>query len=105
MLVSLLFIRSTTVLILFQFSILEIGSPEERFRKDALEVLSDTFQTLNASLSLNEESHQSSQHRLDVALKQAIDRYDLRSQLDIYDKLVEVGFPFPGDAFCCLHLT
>lgn len=89
---------------LFQFSILETGSPEEQFRRDALEVLSDTFETLNTALPPNEERHQFSQRRLDVALKRAIERYDLRSQLDIYDKLVEVSFQFPSNAFCCFHL-
>ncbi|KIL87132.1 hypothetical protein FAVG1_09686 [Fusarium avenaceum] len=74
------------------FSILESGSPEEQFHKDALEVLSDTFETLNTALPPNEERHQFSQLPLDVALKRAIGSYDLRSQLDIYDKLVEVYF-------------
>ncbi|KAI6765520.1 hypothetical protein HG530_006590 [Fusarium avenaceum] len=74
------------------FSILETGSPEEQFRRDALEVLSDTFETLNTALPPNEARHQFFQLRLDVALKRAIDSYDLRSQLDIYDKLVEVYF-------------
>jgi hypothetical protein len=56
-------------------------------------------------LPLNQESHQFSQRRLDVALKRAVERYDLRSQLDIYDKLVEVSFPFASNSFCCFHLT
>src|ERR1041384_6067650 len=88
-----------------QFSTLETGSPEEEFRTDALEVLSNTFQTLNTVLPLNEERHQVSQRYLDDALKRAIERYDLRSQLDLYDKLVEVSFPSPINAFCCFRLT
>lgn len=99
------FVLYTMVLSLFQFSILETGSPEEQFRRDALEVLSDTFETLNTAVPPNEARHQFLQLPLNVALKRAIDSYDLRSQLDIYDKLVEVSFPIPGNVFCCLHLT
>ncbi|KAF5615105.1 hypothetical protein F52700_13565 [Fusarium sp. NRRL 52700] len=65
-----------------------VGSSEDFSPLKSLDTLVDTFHALNTASSNKEQDPPP----LDQTLRDAIQRYDTRSQLDIYDKLAEVYF-------------
>ncbi|KAF5532858.1 hypothetical protein FMEXI_12179 [Fusarium mexicanum] len=70
------------------FADYSVDSSEDFSPLKSLDTLVDAFDALNTASSNQEQDPPP----LDQSLRDAIQRYDTRSQLDIYDKLVEVYF-------------